>query len=221
VNADNREIEVFLSAPPGRRLRTIASRCRQWGVAVTDLGLRRVRDVYVDTPDCRLLLAGMACRIRRYADRSELTLKGIISERSDVAARREITSNLPAAGLPLSELAARLPARLRRRVGREPLHVLFRVNQARHVHRLALSQGTSLVLSIDSVVIVSGCRRRRVSGVEIELHRGRIEDLVAFAARLRRNFGLRRSRTSKFEKGLRLAGLSWRLRAAEEERRAG
>ena len=187
---------------------------RRWLAArpgvVAPAAVVELRDVYLDTADWRLRRSGDALRVRRCGDGVEATLKALRRPRGAVARRRELGERLADARLATVRVGrGPVARRLRRVLGAAPLRRLFRLRTTRRTYVVRVRGRAVAELAIDrTVVVATGRATRRLARVEVELKRGRVADLAPFVAALRRACDLRPARRSKFEEGLRAAGLA-------------
>ena len=186
---------------------------------------RVLTDTYLDTDDLLLARAGAACRLRVSGKSAEATLKSLTPAKDGLAVRNELSE-------PLGESAAvwlrgtpgkgAIAARLRPLLRGKRLRVLFRLQQNRAVHRVRTADGSLIQVSADVVRWVGGNAGGEPApfltrhDIEVELMEGTEECLRRFAGKLRKKMGLRAAKESKYQYGLRLAGLT---RPAPPERR--
>jgi triphosphatase len=179
----------------------------------------RLRDIYWETPDYRLLRAGYNLRVRQMDElpEAELTLKGPVERGSGMSgSRAEWTAHVPAGSGPtdwqyLTE-AAPIANILRvvgvfdpPRGGTELRPELVLLNPR---HEMVLRLGANIaVLSLDEVTIEGEPYRRRY--VEIELEQGSRQALDELAQSVAHRFGLRPSQQGKVQ-----AARRWRSESA-------
>ena len=176
-----------------------------------ELGTRRIRDTYLDTPDWRLHRAGYTLRARAVDGEHELTLKSLADAVDGVRTRLELTQQLrrgtaDLAGWPHGPVVDRV----RLLVGRHSLEPLFRVNTRRRAYALQLNGAAlSAELALDDTSIpVADGQPVRLQRVEIELAPGaRRRELQSFVRQIRTGSHMRPAMTSKFEAGLAAAAL--------------
>jgi CHAD domain-containing protein len=168
-----------------------------------------VQDHYLDTASQLLMRSGIACRLRQIGKRSSLTLKSLTAFHDGLADRVEITEELPdgnwagPAPLPGSKLRAFLFP-----VTRHPIvKCLFTLDQKRRVYEVRTPDGTCLEVSADHVIFPGGSGKR-LYRIEIELREGTAGSLSRFGASVRRSLGLTSADESKFDCGLRAAGIA-------------
>ena len=209
MKAPKREIEIQLLAPKPEALgdlpRVLRKACRR----VTEEGVSQIRDVYLDTQDLRLLRAGLACRVRSSRSGLELGLKTLRPVRRGLASRAELTERVsPGKALSPDSLPdGDVASVLRPLLGKTKLRELFHVRQSRRGYMVMLPSRLRALVSADRVEIVAGDERASVTMLEIELLEGRPKVLRALGEKIRKRLGLTESRESKFERGLRLAGV--------------
>lgn len=172
--------------------------------------LRLVQDQYLDTPTCLLMRSGVACRMRMVGKHATLTLKSLTPFRDGLADRVELSEALPSrewnwpGPLPGQVLRNRLLP-LTRRLN---VDTLFTLIQKRRVYDVCVRDGSILEISADRMRRVGASQRDVLQRIEVELKAGSVESLTAFASDLRRSLKLKAANESKFEYGLRDAGLS-------------
>jgi CHAD domain-containing protein len=165
----------------------------------------RVRDVYLDTPDRRLLAAGYACRQRRIGRQRAyfITLKRIAATSNAIHTRDEYELTLdndtpPAAWQPS-------PARdlILQLVGDAPLEKLFELRQTRFTREVMQGDTRLAAWSVDTVSVRAGKRRLDFAELEIELAPSRApDDLTPLVARVQALWNLTPVTQSKFERAL-------------------
>lgn len=165
----------------------------------------RVHDVYLDTPDRRLLAAGYACRQRRIGrQRAHLiTLKRIASTSHAIHERDELEITIEDDAPPTEWQPS--PARdvVLQIIGDAPLEKLFALRQTR-VKRNVM-QGDTLIAewSVDVVSVRAGKHRLNFAELEIErVAAGTLEDVTRLAARVQAEWHLTPVTQSKFERAL-------------------
>jgi triphosphatase len=170
---------------------------------------RRVRDIYLDTSDQRLMAAGYACRCRDDGSGSCIQLKelglndGTVHRREEAAGVIDASTHLiPVAwpDMPVRDLVQRLR-------GDQPLSVLFELQQTRRI-RIFMhpERGEIAELSLDDVSFQTERWQQNVTELEIELlAAGTEDDLSEIMTALNAWRGLVPQPTSKFERGMELA----------------
>lgn len=184
------------------------------GAAITPRGTATHTDTYFDTPDWAVFRAGWVCRCREQAGARTLMLKSFGTEEDTVFTREEVTQPLPAGVAP--ERGALPPgpvqARLGDIAGRRRRNALFTVQTERSVYALELPVGAAFELHVDRTTVSGRKRAASAPGalsfveLEIELDRGRVQDLRGLSRRLARLPGVIPARCSKFDRGLRAIG---------------
>ena len=203
-----RETEfVFLAS--AEQMERLPQVLRTLAPAVRGRPLRVVHDQYLDTPTQLLMRSGVACRLRRVGKQATLTLKSLTPMREGLADRVEWSEELPSADwigpgpLPGQALRARLLPLTRRL----DVDWLFTLNQERRVYDVRTRDGTSLEISADRTGRIGANRGDVLQRIEVELRDGASESLMQFASDLRHSLKLKPASESKFEYGLREAGL--------------
>jgi inorganic triphosphatase YgiF len=169
---------------------------------------RLQQDTYVDTPSLRLYHAGYACRLRHVGHRAFATLKGRGGVDGAVHAREEIEVELdnPSIGALLRLEAAPGPI-VRRLAAGEPLTPLFTAVTRRRLWDVGNGARRSLELALDRATFYAETGETGLLEVELESLDGDRALLENAARELRHRYGLTASALSKFERGLRWAGV--------------
>ncbi len=170
---------------------------------------RDIEDALLDTDDLLLSQADAALRLRlEPGRRAELTLKSLAPFGGGLAVRAELSEWLrrvprePAGPCPGRRIAARVQRVLRDR----PLRVCFRLRQQRTVYAVRTRDGAHLLVSADTVHL-PGPKARPIHEIEIELREGDREALMGFSRALCAALPLIPAERSKYDLGLRAAGL--------------
>ena len=166
-----------------------------------------VHDTYLDSPDRRMLAAGLSCRLRRQDDAARITLKGLGGSDGAVHRRAEQEILLPQ-GTPHAPYAwpdTALRQQVLHWIGNAPLVALVDLHQTR-TERTVVRDGLPVaMLSLDHVLVAASGRRDEYWELEIELlPTGSEGDLAAMVAALGRDWELTPQPRSKFERGLAL-----------------
>jgi CHAD domain-containing protein len=174
------------------------------GYVLRSTGERHVIDHYMDTPRRDVLRGGYACRLRegRVHDRWLLTVKGLGKAEGAVHQREEHESEIPPNAPPddwppgpAREIATRLSEG-------QPLTELFTIRQHRVGRAVEKDDRAVGELSLDTVEVDIGGRRKVSREIEIELgSTGTIDDLRAIGATLQ-PYKLKAQSKSKFERAL-------------------
>ena len=177
--------------------------------SVTGRPLRTVQDQYLDTPTRLLMRAGVACRLRQTGKQVTLTLKSLTPLRGGFAERVEASEKLVPGNwmwpgpLPGQDLHTRLLPLTRRL----DVQCLFALDQKRRVYEVRTRDGTRVEVSADRASLIGADCGKVFCRIEIELRTGSSASLRRFASHLRRQLKLKPAAESKFEYGLREAGL--------------
>lgn len=180
-----------------------------------------LHSVYYDTPRFELRRKGIALRLRRRGSGWVQTVKGSGSSAGGLHLREEFEWKLPRNALDAA-LLERTPFRklfdasLRRRL-RPAFTTAFR----RTAIDLAIGRRTRAELALDVGEIRANSRRETIAEVEIELIRGELRDLVAFARKLKGSLRFRIGNASKAERGYALADGGFIRASLRTQRRAG
>lgn len=206
------EIEAKFSVPDdtlAEQLRTI-ERLEDW--TLTRGVTTRVHDVYLDTPDRRLLAAGYACRQRRVGRQRAriVTLKQIASTTNAIHARDELELTLDDDAPPAEWHPSPAREMVLQIIGDAPLEKLFELYQTR-VQRNVMQGDTHIAeWSVDVVSVRTGKHRLNFAELEIErVAAGTLEDVTRLAACVQAEWHLAPVTQSKFERAL-----AWKDRLA-------
>lgn len=196
------EVELKFQVPDAARA------ALRRAVATAQARTERLRARYLDTPDRRLAAAGVAARLRREGTRWVQTVK---AGGGDAVRRLEHEVELPAQrGVPAFDIGRHAGTdagdALVRALGADapPLEVVFETDVRRTTRRVRAG-GASVELALDVGEVRAGAARAPLHEIEFELKSGRIESLVALAARWADRHGLWLDARSKAERGQLLA----------------
>jgi len=171
---------------------------------------RDFEDVLLDTDDLLLAQADAALRLRLETGRSaELTLKSLAPPNAGLAIRSELSESLRRVPRePVGSCPGRLvAARVRRVLRGRPLNVCFRLRQQRTVYTVRTKNGALLLVSADTVDL-PGRQARPLLELEVELREGTTGALTRFSRALNAILSLEPTALSKYDLGLRAAGLT-------------
>lgn len=204
-----RELEAKLIVPDEGAFAVLAGASRIGRLRVEPRGQRLQQDTYVDTRCLRLFRAGYACRLRHVGHRAFATLKGLggaaglLHEREEV----ELEIDNPSIGALL-----RMPeppgSVVRRIAAGEPVVPLFIVVTLRRVAEVSDGPRRCFEMALDRARFFGPRGELDLLEVELESLDGDRALLEGAAAELRREHGLSASVLSKFERGLRWAGIA-------------
>lgn len=202
------ELEAKLLVPDEAAFAALSRLERIGRLRVRQRGSRLQQDTYVDTPGLRLLRAGYACRLRHVGHRAFAALKGLGRVAGDVHEREEIEREIdnPSVGalLRMEEQPGRL---VRWLIGDEPLRPLFTVVTLRRLASVSAGPRDCFDLALDRARFFGPGGELLVLELELESLDGDRGLLEEAAAELRRTHGLTASGLSKFERGMRWAGV--------------
>ncbi len=164
---------------------------------------------YFDTPRHHLLKAGYAYRIRQEGGRWKATVKRAACDpQSGLHHHLEWETELSE---PIPDLTVfddpQLGDTLEALRANQPLVPLFQVKVERSLHYLLLSEGTQVEWAADQGTIIAGEHSEPVCEIELELKVGRIQAVQQLAEQLCQRYPVQADPRTKFERGLRLAGL--------------
>lgn len=209
------EIEAKLVAPSAHELIALPRHLSDLGLIHTEPERVIARDHYLDTEDLHLWRAGWALRLRDLGIRKLLTMKALRPAGDDgLAVREEHETEVQWEGgdqprFPQDVLGGRLDLVLQ---GRE-LRRIFHVHQERMQFHAGGAEGGPW----DGFWVEASMDLIRWEGVEgtmdgfeaeLELTSGPIESLRELMGRLAEATGWEAGHGSKFERGLRVAGLA-------------
>ena len=164
-----------------------------------------VWDTYLDTTRRAILRAGFSCRQRETQDGVQMTLKSLDRADGAIHRRGEWQVNLSAARSPDLWPESQVRDRVRHMIASEPLMPLFNLEQMRIVHQLCQGSIALAEMSMDSVTMAAGARKRVFHELEIELMPAMPESvLTEIVQRLQERWELLPEPLSKFERGLAL-----------------
>ena len=207
-----REIEWQLSAPDlGLVRKWLSDHGSVDGLTIEPRPTRTIYDTYLDTEDWRLRRAGFALRLRDVPGRAEATLKDLAPASDCVRIRREFNEPLPSADFEaLAAGSGPVSTRVHAVAGAEPLQALFRVRTQRECF-VALDHGDQQAaeIALDDTIVATpdGGSMARLTRVEVEAISGTPESLEGLVGQLRSECALMPATDSKYEMGLRVAGL--------------
>jgi CHAD domain-containing protein len=206
------EIEWQLSAPDlGLVRKWLSDHGSVHGLTIESRPTHTINDTYLDTEDWRLRRAGFALRLRDVPGRAEATLKDITPASDGVRIRREFNEPLPSAEFEaLAVGSGPVSSRVHAVAGAEPLKALFRVRTQRECF-VALEhedqQAAEIALDDTIVATPDGGSVEHLTRVEVEAISGTPESLEGLVGQLRSECALMPAMGSKYEMGLRVAGL--------------
>lgn len=204
------EIETCYVVAGTLMLRRVPAVLARLAAKVSPPRQRCIEDVLLDTRDMRLAQAGAALRLRLEEGTSaELTLKSLAPFSGGLARRAELSERLRRVPRPL---AGRCPGthiarRVRPLLGGHPLRICFRLRQRRDVYTVTTRRGAVLLVSVDAVTL-PGNAGHPLHLIEVEWHSGAVTELKRFSTRLARRLKLKPATESKYDRGLRAAGLA-------------
>jgi len=204
-----RELEAKLVVPDEATFVAMAGLERMGRFRLRPLGVRLQQDTYVDTRSLRLYQSGYACRLRHVGHRAFATLKGLGRVSGALHEREEIERELdnPSVGALLRE--PDVPGRLVRWVaGDEQVVPLFTVVTLRRLALVADGPRDCFEMALDRARFFGPAGELRFLELELESLDGDRGLLETAASELRLRYGLGASGMSKFERGLRWAGLT-------------
>lgn len=197
------EIEAKFAVPDEATLNRLAQADQLASYALGAAVTKRMYDVFLDTPDRKVIRSGYVCRQRDFGDHVEMTLKSGHVVEGAVHTRRELMLDLPRA-LPVRDWpAGEFRSIVLALIGNDDLQPLFDQHQVRVVRPLSNADRIVAEFSADRVELAHDDRRRLYFEVEVELKdAGTLADLDQIAACLQNEWGLQPEARSKFERAL-------------------
>ena len=183
------------------------------GVAVQDLGQKKLLNAYFDSDDDWFRRHDIGLRSRQYRQSFEQTLKLPGSTHGAAHIRPEY--NVPVSGVrPQLDLfpVDVWPAGTDVSQLQQQLRELFRTDFDRHSLHLQLPDGSSCELVFDQGLVLADGRSETICEIELELQQGDVAALFRLAGMLVQQFPLQLGVQSKAERGYRLSQqqpLSW------------
>jgi inorganic triphosphatase YgiF len=160
---------------------------------------------YFDFADLALFKAGFSLRVRNSEGRFTQTLKSLAISGGAATTRDEREWPLARNRLDISRLAGTPAAKVFAANPEAPIGPIFTTEIDRTAYRLALEDGATAELVIDTGEIRAGERTQPVHELEIESKTGAVSPLFRFAATLHEACPLSISADSKAARGYRLA----------------
>jgi len=204
-----RELEAKLVVPDEATFQALSGVETIGRLRVQPRATRLQQDTYVDTPSLRLYRAGHACRLRHVGQRARVALKGLGGVTGALHSREEIEQEIdnPSIGA-LLRMDDEPGPTVRRLAGDERLAALFSLVTERRAADVGEAARTCFEMGLDRTRFFGP--RGELLFLEVELEsldgdRGLLEEA---AAELRQRYGLTASGLSKFERGLRWAGIT-------------
>lgn len=201
------EVEASLQAPSAAAVMALPGHLEAVGMSCGGPEQKIVLDHYVDTADLAFRAAGWALRVRDMGSRKLLGLKALRAAEDGLASREEHEQAVAWAGL-LDFPDDVLEGRVARIAAGAPLERLFAVRQDRTQLHAADEHGLWVEASMDCVRWDADGETAVAYVAELELREGTVEALRALARRLAEHTGWHAAGWSKYEHGLRVAGLA-------------
>lgn len=206
------EIEAKFAILSEETYTALSETTRLAGFLVTDAFMQHIVDVYMDTPDRRLIAAGYACRMRNLRGRSQITLKsmGTLAAREPAAIHHreewEVTLDESAGPDPQRWPASAARDLVQSLGAGQKLVKLFDLKQERQARILRTREGNPMAeLALDRVIVDADCKAHHFIELEVELldpsHEAELQHIVD---ELTAMTGLAPRTTSKFERVLAL-----------------
>jgi len=210
----NSEIEAKFLIEDRAQVQQVLELLHGRNVAVEGAATQDIHDRYFDTPGWRLFRAGWGYRWQESDGRYKAGLKALTRSDSAVQQREEVSQNLAVLPRSHDELPdGPVADRVREIAGEEIPREIFRVRKIRRRHFLRPQESTCIELALDSTDIRSSDEPKGGPGhvqfleLELELIEGGEEHIHRLSGILERELKLSPSRSSKYERGLQVAGL--------------
>ena len=192
------EVELKLTLPESEQSRFLRSPLLRHAARRST---ERLVNIYYDTPDLALHCNGIALRLRQSRRRWLQTVKCAGAANAGLSSRPEWESSY---GSHFDFSAIDDPTTKKRLDRLKPrLGPIFETNFSRTTWNMG-EAGTELIITLDRGSIIANGNVIEISEVEIELARGRVDQIFAFARRLAEHFPLTPGPWSKAERGYRL-----------------
>ena len=199
------EIEAKFNVPDREVWQRLQALDRLAGFDLVAGRVKRVRDIYLDTPDCYIFYVGYACRLRQQDDEYLITLKALGGAQDAIHRRQELEATVPPVLSPAQWPPSPARERLVELIGSSPLLPLFELEQERWVRNLMRGDRRIAEWSLDDVRVVAGGQEQAYLQLEVELGpQGDDTDLARIAACLRDEWKLLPEPCSKFERAFSL-----------------
>jgi len=199
------EIEAKFNVPDREVWQRLQALDRLAGFDLVAGRVKRVRDIYLDTPDRHIFYAGYACRLRQQDDEYLITLKALGGAQDAIHRRQELEATVPPVLSPAQWPPSPARERLVELIGSSPLLPLFELEQERWVRNLMRGDRRIAEWSLDDVRVVAGGQEQAYLQLEVELGpQGDDTDLARIAACLRDEWKLLPEPCSKFERAFSL-----------------
>ncbi len=203
-----RELEAKLVVPDEATFAALARAERIGNLRVRPRGSRLQQDTYVDTASLRLLRAGYACRLRHVGHRAFATLKGLGGTAGALHDREEFEREIdnPSIGC-LLRMEEPPGTTVRWLAAGEQVVPLFVVVTLRRLAAVSSGPRECFEMALDRAKFFGPGGELGLLELELESLDGDRDLLEGAASELRRAYGLAASGLSKFERGLRWAGI--------------
>lgn len=165
--------------------------------------IQQVNDTYLDSEDGMIFASGYSCRLRETEAKVLITVKGVERAAGAIHRREEFEVSLPSYKPPKEWPTSPTRNLILQLIGDSPLIPLLDLQQTRVYRRMRKGKREIALLSLDNVQIVSGDRKQRYLGLEIELGpQGTSDDITSIVAHMQEEWGLEPEPRSKFERAL-------------------
>jgi inorganic triphosphatase YgiF len=167
----------------------------------THLPPKKLISHYYDTDDFKLLFNNLAFRLREEGSKKTLTLKSNGSFNNGIYIREEKELELDHEDFLSKNFLRKHFPKLYEIIKCSELKEMLQVINERHPILLS-KNGAEIELDLDYVNFAKGKRKSEYQEIEIELKKGRSEDLIECSSILQTKFDLKFSSASKYELGL-------------------
>jgi len=169
---------------------------------VTRLPPKKLISHYFDTNDLKLLFNNMAFRLREEGSRKMLTLKSEGTFKDGVYIRQEHEIELDHEDFLSKSFLKKYFPKVYEVVKNSELSEVLEIVNERHPIILAKNH-SEIEIDLDYLYFVKGKRKAEYYEIELELKKGRGEDLIECASIMQQKYDLKLSGASKYELGLR------------------
>lgn len=194
----NKEIEYKWQARSIRDYKSFLQLTQKFGAKIFQSKKKRIKDVYLDTPEIFFQMSDLECRIRSMNGCFEITLKDLPDSPDPdkkVFNRFERTIPLPH----FNSIKAAID--YCRQQFFMTIQPLFEILNNRQIHTVILPCGTRAEAAFDQVLMTRGEKKFRMHEIELEFKRGIFENFKAFIDKLPIS-SLKASISSKFQVGM-------------------
>jgi CHAD domain-containing protein len=172
---------------------------------LSPIQVKKVKDIYLDTPEGKLFSHGYACRMRKQREGLLISLKSLITAKGPIHRREEVEIAIDKESPPNDWPESQLRAKVLELIDNEPLNPIFQLQQERTIRFARAVDGDVVAeISLDNVFMEDNGRQISFFELEVELiKQGSENDLESIVASLEQDWQLVPMKQSKFERALR------------------